>query len=258
MTFPHLLIIGGHQRSGTTLLNKLCNFHPDMRMTMEFRMFAALNTPYTDYIGSLRRDWFKRPIVMLRETHSRKRQLLASAWFLAQYQTRLLPYHFRGQVIDAEAIRQALAAIFPGKRIVGDKYPRYYNNLDELAHIPDCYRVFIYRDGRDVVASWYARFGARGAKMTLAEVAGRWVRVVEAMERNADYVHIIRYEALVTQPRPVMSALADYLGVDVEGFKLNQIHESSIGKHRQTLTAAQLAEVMTVAEPTLKRLGYLE
>lgn len=39
------LVIAGHQRSGTTLLRLICNGHPDMVVTNEFRNIIALGKP---------------------------------------------------------------------------------------------------------------------------------------------------------------------------------------------------------------------
>jgi hypothetical protein len=83
------------------------------------------------------------------------------------------------------------------------------------------------------------------------------VRAIEAMERNADRCHIIRYEELMANPREVLDALAGYLGVAPGGFDASIIRPTSVGKHREGLTAEELEQVMAVAGPTLERLGYL-
>lgn len=50
-------IIGGHPRSGTTLLFRLCRDHPQIGITGEFKCFQNLDSPYAEYCRSIETDW---------------------------------------------------------------------------------------------------------------------------------------------------------------------------------------------------------
>ncbi|MBA3562613.1 MAG: sulfotransferase [Gammaproteobacteria bacterium] len=53
-----VLLIAGHPRSGTTLLRRLCNAHPDIALTHEVGTFLYLGSSYKEYRRQLiRRSW---------------------------------------------------------------------------------------------------------------------------------------------------------------------------------------------------------
>ncbi len=141
------LIIAGDPRSGTTLLARLCNQHPDIQVTMEFREFRSINVGYAEHVRGLRKNWYRRQIMGRRTLRNR----LASGVFLAEYLLRLLPLA-RGQ-IGVKEVEGVLHSMFPQARIVGDKYPRYVFQLDNLARESGLQIVVIYRDCRDVTSS---------------------------------------------------------------------------------------------------------
>jgi hypothetical protein len=148
---------------------------------------------------------------------------------------------------------------------VGDKYPRYIKQLDELVTYPDVKIVVIYRDCRDVMASvkkktqtdWKDKPFLRKLYDTTENIVLSWVDAIETMERNAEHIHIIRYEDLVTSPANVVKKLADYLEVDFEGFDFSFIRTSSVGKHEKSLSDEDMAIVMELAGSTMQRLNYL-
>ncbi len=152
MTLPTALIIGGHPRSGTTILNRLCQLHPDIAMTGEFRSFLRLNVPYLEYARGLRMDWYRRGIVSHAGRRAPTRAKLLSLGFLTVFLGRLL-LKARGP-IGVQEVGWALHGIFPHAKLVGDKYPRYVFSLEDLVREEHLKQVIIYRDGRDVVSSY--------------------------------------------------------------------------------------------------------
>lgn len=75
------LIIGGHPRSGTTMLERLCNSHPALRITREFHSFMRLEVTYRRYVRRLRKTWYRGSIVPRTVPHPRVRSLV----FLVRY-----------------------------------------------------------------------------------------------------------------------------------------------------------------------------
>ncbi|OPZ88464.1 MAG: hypothetical protein BWY73_01658 [candidate division TA06 bacterium ADurb.Bin417] len=158
----------------------------------------------------------------------------------------------------------ALRALFPSARLVGDKYPNYIYHLDAIVESDGILPLVIYRDGRDVVSSTLDNVrtlwaGQRWVKsvQTAEEVARQWVEAMAIMERQAARCHRIRYEDLVRKPRPVLAELGRWLDVDPSAFPRRRIHDTSIGKYRQNLSADDLAAVTRIAGPALERLGYV-
>ncbi len=256
------LIIGGHPRSGTTLMTKLCNRHPDIRLTIEFQNFMKLNSSYRTHLATIRKNWYVRGMVGNGGRGAPWRVRLHSARFLASYTLRLVPYAARP--IGVVEIERVLHHLFPRARVVGDKYPRYVFNLDALTLEPNLQRIVIYRDGRDVISSMLVKIRGDWRRLpvarefdTVEKLAEAWVRAIEAMETHRAKLYCIRYEDLIREPREQVRALAAWLDLSAGGFRYQMVRDTSIGKYRTGLTGDELDQVIAVAGPTLARLDYL-
>lgn len=258
-----VLLIGGHQRSGTTLLHAICNHHPDIALTLEFGNFIHVGIPYGLYGKKILERWWNlrhRPINATRDRGrwNRAQNLIFALEFLVKIHKWPLD---RVNITDLEA---ALRSMSPSAKIVGDKYPDYVFLLDRLTREKGLSLLMVYRDCRDVVSStlrkarteWRSRPFARKAD-TAEKAARRWLRAIKLLERHAGQVHTIRYEALVQDPTPHLRALGKWLGVDPGGFPEEIITDTSIGKFKDVLSAQELDAVLNIAGPTMARLGYL-
>jgi hypothetical protein len=165
--------------------------------------------------------------------------------------------------VKATAVEAALRDLFPYKRIVGDKLPLYVFQLATLTRIPNVSLLVVLRDARDVVSSTLQRvrhvWDRRSWQNfdTAEALAYRWVRSVEEMERYREWVHVIRYEELVREPKRELEGLAAWLGVNPSGFPITMVHATSVGKHQMGLTQNEIDKVMQIAGPAMARLGYL-
>ena len=257
------IVIAGMPRSGTTLLRRLCNDHPQMRVTNEFSNFA--------FVGD------SLPVYAAR-AGKRVLEINGASRIIGQYGTRTMNYLGNVRAVSAHLLRLArlgvgrvtVAALVeeareaaPGARVVGDKMPPYIFMMDKLVLLPDLRRVVIYRDCRDVTSSflrmvrtkWRRRLWVR--KWNTAErIAARWVRGIEIMECHHSRLFAIRYEDLVQRPEAELRRLAEWLGVEPSGFDATQVSDAAIGKYRQGLSDQELDAVLKVAGPTLRRLGY--
>ena len=259
-----ILIITGQQRSGTTMLRHLCHSHPQIAVTHEFGTFLPVGRPYPDYARAVRQY----------------NQSVRGAWgyvktFRAAWQTHwcntlftlLYLYYLRRagtDSVDFTAIESALQRLFKGATVVGDKLPVYRLTLPQWVAHEQIRCLFIYRDCRDVTSSFLAKKRGDWQGQAWAErwdsatkIAQRWIQDLEQAEQLSSRVFIIRYESLVMQPEQVVPGLARWLSVSAEGFNTGILNPRSIGKYKKGLTAAELAEVMDVAGPTLARLGYV-
>ena len=158
-------IIGGHPRSGTTLLNDLCNSHPDMTVTREFGNFIPVGRSYKAYRRQMLKRWRRKGLLgewfllspdMARidnpPLHKRGMHILQSHVFMLSYLSKMRRYR-RRQFIDVPAIEATLLSMFPNARIVGDKYPGYAFILNRLVKADRLSCLIIYRDCRDVTSS---------------------------------------------------------------------------------------------------------
>ena len=268
-----LLLMGGRARSGTTLLRDLCDSHPDITLTHEFGTFLGLNKPYHAYRKQILRRWRAQGVSRCRVLRSLPMRAKRRSWgislrghaFTMRYLSKIRRY--RSGTIDLPAVAASLREIFPRPRVVGDKMPQYVHMLDALAPTSGLASVIIHRDCRDVTSShlkmartvWRDKRWIRHQD-TAEKVAALWVEAIEGMERQRDRIHVVRYEDLVREPVRELGRLAEWLGVDPAGFpssSIQSVRDDGIGKYAKGLTVQEVEAVMTVAGPTMARLGYV-
>ncbi|HWB65611.1 MAG TPA: sulfotransferase [Mycobacteriales bacterium] len=99
-----------------------------------------------------------------------------------------------------------------GKARWGDKTPFHVWHLDLARRIfPDCVVVGIVRHPGAVVSSLQQRFG-RGPEQALRHWRRSVTELLHAAADAGDRCVVLRYEDLVTDPKPVMAALLEWLG----------------------------------------------
>jgi len=269
-----VLAIGGHPRSGTTLLARLLNSHPTIAVTFEFRPFLGLHREPRAHWQILRKDVIRRRTIEAAwlsrwQAHRDRRtptryvvgalDRLESARFLRSYWVRIrdLP------MVDAGAIQAGYQAHFRQEMWVGDKFPEYVFSLDSLAAEPDLVLIMICRDPRDVAASAVNMFrrgwggGLLGERLSTPEgVAGTWSEATRSMLAHQSRCHLVRYETLVSDPEHTLGALGRSIGVDPAGFWSGQIRDDSVGKGRGELSARDIQAVESVAASEMAALGY--
>ena len=262
MNEPIAVIIGGHPRSGTTLLNHLCNSHPDITTTFEFKSFAGIQSRSKRYLRLLSDPEKIKPILQQPNIHLQKNRQ-ASEDFYIKF-TQSIPT-LRNPVIQFADVYSAYRYALPDVRVFGDKYPGYVFMLDKFANIPELRKVIIYRDPRDVAIStlekahneWKGK--SFGRKLNTADkVAVNWVKAIEAMEKHAGSIHIIRYEELIRDPQSILSTLGVYLGVDPDGFDYSKIRRSSVSRYRTGLSPEEIYQIEEIAGQTMESLGYFK
>jgi hypothetical protein len=276
------LVVTGHQRSGTSLLLQLCDLHPEMMLTSEVGFFFDLGLSLRAHRSRMLRRWWQarnrpfytphrqwvswhyEPVDTTRRPPRYARwlkiQALQNLSLVALYLLRLQRMGVRQ--VEAGHISAALSASSSAFRLVGDKHPDYSFMLDRLASAPGLTCVVIYRDPRDVVCSmleavrsdWKRWWSAEAG--TAEQIAHRWVRCVDLMERHSEQIIAIRYESLVTEPKPVLAELGRRLEVDPRGFRVDLARRDRVGRHTEGLTTSETDTVMRVAGDAMQHLGY--
>lgn len=253
---PRSFLVTGHLRSGTTVLTRVLNTHPDIGATFELGAFRGLDTPYGEYRRGLRLGYRDRPVVRVGAGTPRARRW-ASRRFVAAFRWRL--WRRRQSPVTLEIATEILSRCLR-RACVGDKLPAYVFELDELASLPGLRRVVIVRDCRAVTASTLERVRTAWSGRSWTErldtpekAAGNWLRALESVERNATRLHVLRYEDLVDDPGACLEVVATYLGVDPRGFDAGLIRRPVA---RKGLQGRDLAAVEATAGEAMRRWGY--
>jgi hypothetical protein len=273
------VFICGCPRSGTTLLGRLADAHPELAVVHESRFIA---------------DWYEKRVGLTPD--GEVTQSLVSE--LARYPryTRLgLGREVLERLLTANgpvSYDRFVSGIFDsygearGKRIVGDKTPRYVRSLPILHDLwPEARFVHILRDGRDVslsVLNW--RKGPTGRFSAWAEdpvsVVALWWRWHVLLGREdggalgSGLYHELLYESLVSDAERECAALCEFLGLAYDEAML-RFHEgrerdeprldakkawrpvtSGLRNWREEMPPADVERFEAAAGDVLAELGY--
>jgi len=226
---PYLFVVGC-PRSGTTMLRRIVDAHPQIAML-----------PETHWIPRLaRRGLGIGPDGLVTQ------ELVD--WLVSYFRfprMKLDPAEVRALVEPGVTYPEFVAALFDlfgrkrGKRLVAEKTPNY------VAEIPTLHQLFararfvhLIRDGRDVclsVLAWerkaddFSRRLRTWREDPLATTALWWRSFVslgreDGAELGSDLYYELRYERLVTQPERECLRLCSFLGVAYDE-RLPRFHE---------------------------------
>jgi hypothetical protein len=243
-TEPYLFIVGC-ARSGTTLLHRIMDAHPQVAITPEMHWI-------THYFRD-KRKWLLptgRGVIAEQLTYMIQNTKRFSQFGFSQEEFQaLVP---AGQTIPYRQFLNSLFALYQkhsGKPIVGNKTPAYVRRLPILHSLwPSAKFVHIIRDGRDVclsVLNWYHADRTAGRYESWAEdpvvtTALWWERKVRLGRQGGksltpDLYYEILYERLVHQPAEECAKLCAFLGIPYDE-KMLRFHEGRT-KHKPGLDA---------------------
>jgi hypothetical protein len=279
---PFAFIVGC-PRSGTTLLGRMVDAHPDIAVIHEGR-FAP--------------DWYER-----------RRGLTAAGLVTPELIGSLLGHPpFKNVSVGREELEGLLdggapgtyadfvAGIFDlhgrahGKRLVGDKTPHYVRSLPTLHSLwPAAKIVHLIRDGRDVTQSalGWRKVTERGGSVArfstfrddrVATVACWWEWLVRLGREDGAAIgpagyHEVRYEALVADPDATVREICAFAGIPYEPSMLDyagavdvstKAHQqrlltpptTGVRSWRDDMSAADAAGFEAVAGDLLRELEY--
>ena len=224
MTNPYVFIVGC-PRSGTTLLQRMVNAHPQIAITKESQWFdKRWITEWFEERRGLTSDGRVTSELIIRMLDHPKfaRLKISKEQFLALAPT--------GQRVGYASFVTRLFNLYgkaQGKALVGNKTPAYVRKLDLLHSLwPKARFVHLIRDGRDVclsVVKWpkgpIMKESFVTSKDDPVSTAALWwashVRLgQEAGNRlGPQLYHEARYEALIAHPQEKCAALCAFLGL---------------------------------------------
>jgi sulfotransferase family protein len=227
---PYVFIVGC-PRSGTTLLRRIVDAHPDVAITKETHWIVRLLE--SEHAASP--DAPVTPELLARLLSHRRFARL-----------ELDPRRLEALVARDESVSytELVTAVYDlygeqrGKRLVGDKTPRYVRHILTLHGLwPQARFVHLIRDGRDVclsVQNWDKdnRFVARISTFDedpVSTIALWWEQLVRLGREAgaalpAELYREVRYEKLVTDPAEECRKLCEFLAVPFEE-RMVRFHE---------------------------------
>jgi protein-tyrosine sulfotransferase len=253
------IVMGGAPRSGTTVLRRVFDRHPEVCSGAETKLFvpAAFNLAWLS-------DAYEIPFDELQYMRA---ESLSQAGFIDAF---------------AEHVRRDA-----GKARWAEKTPMNIRYLDWIMeHFPEASIVHIIRDGRDVVCSmrehpdWRWVDGAWQKVLVprpLDTYAQRWLTDTNAgiaWRDDPRYVEI-RYEDLVEDVPGVLQHVCDGIGVSLDAEWLAAVRRparavgatgspdyegalssASVGRWREDLKDSEQEELGRLLGPQLELLGY--
>jgi hypothetical protein len=228
---PYAFFVGC-PRSGTTLLGRIGDAHPELAVIHETRWIA---------------DWWENRTGLTREGHITPTLLARLREHPRFAKLGIDPSAIAGVLVGEGApvtYGDFVTALFDlygdlrHKRLVGDKTPKYVRSIPSLGELwPHAKFVHLLRDGRDVclsVLDW--RKGA--PKFSTWEedavsTAALWWEWQVRLGREAgaalgaDRYYELQYESLVADPERECAALCGFLGLRYDGAML-RFHEGRI------------------------------
>lgn len=277
--YPFFIL--GNPRSGTSLFRLMLNNHPDITVPPECGFS----------------DWLYTKLVGEKFNKATYGKFLEEVFLTRKFETWGLDFKEVLKIIEKEepaTYQEFVCAIYRsyavklGKgeaSLIGDKNNYYIDRLESInAMFPECKKVFIVRDGRDVACSYLE---LRNKKVEskyspvladeIEEISSEWSRSVETMlkwvEKGAKK---IKYEELVSNPEGTLADVCDFLGVEYSGGMLNfyknndepesfkiwkgktfePLSPSSVGRYKHDLSLHQRKAFEHNCRDDLVALGY--
>lgn len=267
------VFIIGTPRSGTSLVSRIIDSHPEIGVPFESHIYPTLYG-WRNWYGDLDRAESREHLV-----EDMLNIYAVQDWDEIPEKGEVLERFERHDFHGAfEAVVGAWSSI-KGKRRWGEKTPSNILFWREILEgFPKAKFVHIVRDGRDVAMSWKrVRFGPRHF-YTIAEL---WKAYLDRVERvrsrvGNNQLREIRYEDLLMRPEETVRGLSEFLNIgfvprmlsfyeNVDSYPTDARNERNLSrplmkdnmeKWRTGMSRRDLRRFEAVAGSTLERFGY--
>jgi hypothetical protein len=273
MTCELRILILGAQRSGTSLLSRMLNQHPEIGVPQEshvYNHFYDIRYLYGDLALRRNQRLLLKDIVSFGDV-----RLWSPALDIEDVDRNISGSGF-GAVVDAMMRSWASKQ---GKSSWGEKTPSHIDFVDPiLGHFRDIKVVHIVRDPRDVCLSMIrARFGPKNHFAAAIAWSKYLSKVRDLKERYAKTKIIeVRYEELLASPETVLKDLCTRLGVEyvdamlqfyddehpynTDKTNLENLRRTlmidNTGKWRREFSERAIATIECIAEVSMTEYGY--
>lgn len=260
---PPVFIVGC-ARSGTTLISRIVDRHPEIAVFHETHYYPVFY-PHRRLYGDLSCRRNLEALLSDLASWLRLRQLEAPS--LDEIRRCLQEASFGGVLAGL----LAWYARKRGKARAGEKTPEHYRFLSDIQRdFPQSPIVFIVRDPRDVAVSMRKAF-----RTPIADAAWTWRRAWECYAASTKRPHLVRYERLVQDPEEEVRALCKFLDAayepgmldfyrDVPARLANIPHHrkltspvdgASVGRYRE-LSTPEIATIESICAEGMEAFGY--
>jgi hypothetical protein len=268
------ILIGGLERTGTSLIFALLASHPRIAMTRRTNWWTYFDGRFGD-LGQ--EDALRRILGEMRQ-YRRHRKLEPDFQRLeAEFRAGERSYCRLFDLLESQHAERV------GRPRWGDKSlhtERYADRVYEC--FPEARIIHMLRDPRDRYASAVKRWKSKRGGVGSATAA--WLASVELGRRNVERYpgryRFLQYEHLVHDPEGELRAICEFIGEpydpamlgmagasdfrDAGGnssfgrFSVGEISPKSIGRFRQVLSPREIAFVQRTAGDEMRALGYEE
>lgn len=274
MSCESRLLILGVQRSGTSLLSRMVNQHPEIAVPQEthaYNHFYNIRHRYGDLAVRRNQEILLKDIVVFGDVR------LWSPPLDIDNANRNISAAGFGGVVDAMMTTWANEQ---GKSIWGEKTPSHIDFVDPiLEHFPDMKLVHITRDPRDVCLSMIrARFGPKNY-FAAATAWSRYLSKIAKLKEHyaGEKIIEVRYEDLLARPETVLRAICTHIGVgyadsmqqfydedhpyNTDATNLQNLRKplmtDNSGKWRREFSARAVETIECIAAEHMASYGYL-
>ena len=248
------IFIGGHHRSGTSLMRVMLNRHPRIACGPEGKLLKR--TSFRELHGDLESRWLPR---------------MATKYGIGAAELD----HAMAAFIDNFFTRYQLRQ---GKQRWAEKTPGNIFHIDYLFRLfPRAQFLHMLRDPRDVYCSVVEKMRAdpEFESLTAEQTADRWVAAIDCgrlWRGHSDRYLEVRYEDLVREPASRMATVLQFLGEPWDAGVLDPTNDAqrasassnthrpifatSIGRWRRELASTDLQQIEAIAGADMAELGY--
>jgi O-antigen/teichoic acid export membrane protein len=244
------IFIVGMSRSGTTLLSRMLDAHPDIAILPETWWYVVL-----DRLGCLEEfsnRW--QTSLFFNEVWQNLKSYRDPAARIVASEASRHPRYVGPTVRVLERLGQAYADERHA-RIWGEKTPGHALWLPQIRDLfPRARVLFMVRDPRDVLVSYDDRWnqGRRDTDYLLSTAALLKFYLVHLLHKPGfppEQIHWVKYETLTAQPSAELERICGFLGVDFEPSMLaffnqhgNVEQEMAEGRHHSMLSRPATTE----------------
>lgn len=272
---PAVFFCVGSEKSGTTLLSRILDQHPEIACIWESYAFRPESSASIFNLASekWRRHGFS-------ESDVRRWSQIWNAQPQAFFRRTLSRLTRRDFLVESCFRRTMSAALADFARrcdatVVGDKWPGYIRHLDQLlSAYPEARIIYNVRDPRGLWNSAQEFRGRQRGDELLGEMIENDERIRPYLERPNFLT--IRYEGLVCQPEGTVQRMYEFLGCDFSTRHLpydpqsdpypdrwswvpeagGQIDPSHAFKWKEQLSSSDIERVTSMAASFIDRHGY--
>ena len=238
------LFLSGNQRSGKTLLQLMLCSHPEITISPGTNVIAKMLYHYPRD-----RPLGEKGLRDLKRILQKDRKWKAWRVDHRSFIERVNAYR---DVTPREVVHDLMSFFRdqtkPGARYIGNKKGCYSKEGDVVKRVfPDAKLVFIVRDARGAVSSMLEtqpEHDIYSASLTWRLKARRIREIRSAFPRD---VHVVRYEALVSDPERASRALCTFLDLDYDPAMLRDYRSNDAIRHRTDTTHHETYQGITTS-----------